>query len=604
MQAGQAIVAALAFTIAMLASGTPRSDVAGAAELDEALAATLIRWNGDIFWQPAAQSTDPILRAGDEARAVFGPIPDGDCNGPVARTIPREVDGNIVVLERNPTKPGQPLQFAHRDRAGNLVKWTDTLPRCDKPSLAGTAFCALGSRLARIVRGNVEWLFFCRKSTAGMEVTTDPYWQSSDPRFLLFGIIGFNRVSGEITFFDGRKGHVFDWSKPFVPPGGHSYSDVAGRAQAASFYDPTFAVPCHACHDNKSPYVIDPHVAQGRVGYFLGDSDPRAGAFGLNDYLPLRPRTPETPFRVVGSGYTSTYGTDIAHARTVEDPTGNCTGCHTLTTQVTGQRLAADAVGREPWVTFPTWAQLADLDVEQMQYAAVARHRTDWALRQGEGKIHPWMVPGSGNALSANAPPLSLEDWKKLSDCLWGAGGPECRYRPLYTPCPAPESAGETSALEEAAATVLPAPADETRFRRVLRVSWTYLNSYGGVPERDDVRFDVAVKTAAIPADRAAPKPSDYPTMSDVRMAEPESSARPVASAAGGLVIANVSYAGHRRWTDPEPSVDPRRFRLDLPAQCNQRYLIRLVPKRFCFDQSNIAYGPLEHKIYADIVCD
>jgi hypothetical protein len=117
------------------------------------------------------------------------------------------------------------------------------------------------------------------------------------------------------------------------------------------------------------------------------------------------------------------------------------------------------------------------------------------------------------------------------------------------------------------------------------------------------VRFDVAVRATARPADGAAPKPSDYPTLSDVTLAKPEPSAQPIATAGSSLVIANVSYAGHRRWTDPQPTVKPRQFRLDLPAECNQRYLIRLVPKRFCFDQTNIAYGPLEHKIYADIVC-
>src|SRR4051812_33502136 len=34
---------------------------------------TVLRWNGDIFWQPASQTGDVITRFGDEARAVFGP---------------------------------------------------------------------------------------------------------------------------------------------------------------------------------------------------------------------------------------------------------------------------------------------------------------------------------------------------------------------------------------------------------------------------------------------------------------------------------------------------------------------------------------------------
>src|SRR3546814_9808591 len=44
-------------------------------------------------------------------------------------------------------------------------------PRCDKPSLAGNVtYCGLGSRLNRVVRGNIEWLFFCRKSSSSREV--------------------------------------------------------------------------------------------------------------------------------------------------------------------------------------------------------------------------------------------------------------------------------------------------------------------------------------------------------------------------------------------------------------------------------------------------
>ena len=39
-------------------------------------------WNGDIFWAPASKMGDRVTRFGDEARAVFGPIPDGDCLAP------------------------------------------------------------------------------------------------------------------------------------------------------------------------------------------------------------------------------------------------------------------------------------------------------------------------------------------------------------------------------------------------------------------------------------------------------------------------------------------------------------------------------------------
>jgi hypothetical protein len=160
----------------------------------------LSAWNGNIFWAPASKSANAITKFGDEARAVFGPIPDDDCRDGVAKTMGLEVDGNSVDLKPNTSKPGSPLEFEHRDKSGQFVKWTTAIPQCDKPSLAGgVTYCGLNSRLNRVVRGNVEWLAFCRKSKT-KEVSTDPSWKASDPTFPLLGTIGFNTVSGEVVF--------------------------------------------------------------------------------------------------------------------------------------------------------------------------------------------------------------------------------------------------------------------------------------------------------------------------------------------------------------------------------------------------------------------
>src|SRR5262252_7568451 len=100
-------------------------------------AAAVISLNGDIFWAPATKTTAPITQFGDEARAVFGPIPDIDCTDSNAITTHLEVDGNVVDLKHNTSEAGSPLEFEHRDPAGNFVKWTTAIPRCDKPTLAG-----------------------------------------------------------------------------------------------------------------------------------------------------------------------------------------------------------------------------------------------------------------------------------------------------------------------------------------------------------------------------------------------------------------------------------------------------------------------------------
>ncbi len=585
---------------ALMGMGGPRED-------GTLLAQTIQAWNGDFLWEPAATSSNTITKFGDEARSVFGPIPDGDCGDSAARTIPLQIDGNIVDLKPNPEVAGHPLQFEHRDTEGNVVKWTNGIAQCDKPSLAGSAtYCGLNSRLGRVVKGNVEWLFFCRKSSASLEVEPIPYWQRSNPKFTLFGTIGFNRRTGEIVFFDGRKDRrEFDWTQKFAPPGGHSYADRKGRAMAEALYDPTFQVQCSACHDNKSAYIINPNIQQARVGYLEGQHGAQANAFSLGDFLSPERRSRSTPFRVIGSGYTRTYRVDLERAKAVRDPTGNCTECHTLTTQTTGQRFAADAVARDPVISHPNRAQFLRLDVERRKLREIASHRTAWASRSGAGKIHPWMVPVDGNDLSSLPPEISSSDWRVLSNCLWGAGGPECDYRPLYTSCPAPEAAeqGDASRPVDLSATVLPAASIELEVDRVLRLRWKYRNSYGDVPQRDDVRFNVAVKSTAIPSSGNAPAVADYPAMDETNDKNFMAIAGEIGTSGSATLVRNISYFEHSKFTEPIPTIDLRDFRLDLPATCNRRYLIRVLPKRFCFDQSGIAYGNVDHLLYADVSC-
>ncbi|CAN7584606.1 hypothetical protein LJR235_004179 [Pararhizobium sp. LjRoot235] len=578
----------------------------GAAPEQRAFAAIAQRWNGDVLWAPASASNDIITRFGDEARAVFGPIPDGDCTGGDAKSIPLEIEGNIVDLKPNPGKVGKPLEFEHRGADGKIVKWTESIAQCDKPSLAGNAtYCGMNSRLNRIVKGSVEWLVFCRKSTPHLGIEPEPYWQKSNPKFARLGMIGFNSLTGEIVFFDGRKDRAeFDWTQTFVPPGGRSYSDREGRAEAEALYDPTFQIECSACHDNKNPYVVNPHIGQARVGYRAGAQGREASAFSLGDYLPKTPRNEQRPFRVVGSGYTSTYGTSLRQAKTVRDPMGNCTECHTLTTQITGRRFASDATARAPFIADPSWAQLLEMRAERLELTAVNTHRTDWALRSGPGKIHPWMLPAKGNDLSAVAPEISSTDWEKLSNCLWGAGGTECGYRPLYTPCPPPGSPqGDGSEPLNSSVTELAPPAGEVNADRLLRLSWRYSNSYGNVPQRDDVRFNIAVKAVAIPSSGRAPLAGDYPDLDEAKGENFTAIDGEIGTSGSALLIRNASYFGHAKFTEPTPSTDLREFRIDLPAQCGRRYLVRLLPKRLCFDQSDTAYAEKGQLLYADIRC-
>ena len=604
-------VMVLAFSGAVLSAETiPRQNQRPGSRLDAAtlsFAAIADRWNGAFLWKPASASNDVVTKFGDEARSVFGPIPDIDCGGADAKILPLEIDGNIVDLKPNPAIPGHPLQFEHRDTAGHIVKWSTEIAKCDKPSLAGNVtYCGMNSRVIRKVAGNVEWTALCRKSTPHLEIDPEAYWQKDNPAFARLGIIGFNRKSGEIVFFDGGKNHAhFDWTRPFVPPGGRSYRDIEGRAAAALLYDPTFGIQCSACHDNKGPYVITPHMGQARIGYPGGAKSERALAFSLGDYIPAMVRDERRPFRVVGSAYTSIYATDIAGAKTVRDPSGNCTECHTLTTQITGQRIAADAADRDPVVTTPTWAQVVSVRAELLKLGEIDAHRTDWARRTGEGGIHPWMVPREGGKVDTASAQIAENDWRRLSDCIWEAGGEECGYRPLFTACPAPgmPSEGDASQPTDLSFAILPGPARQARADRVLRLNWRYINDYGGVPERDDVRFNIAVKSTAIPPLGNMPREGDYPSVGEARGDSIDMIAANVGISGASVVIGNLSYFGHERFTDPAPSTAPRQFRVDLPAMCNRRYLVRILPKRFCFDQSEVRYAQQGQLVFADVAC-
>jgi mono/diheme cytochrome c family protein len=253
---------------------------------------------------------------------------------------------------------------------------------------------------SRIEKGNVEWIALARKTRGPEVLKAERYWSQEDTSYALLGYIGFNPKTGELAFFDGTyEGMQFNWNSPTIQPGGAGYADEKGRAVASKTYNATFRINCAACHDNKEPRIITPYIKQARVGY----RDPeRAAAFSLGDLLPERTRNSKTPYRVVGTSYTAIHKATIDGSRVVADPSRNCTSCHGLTSGGTG-RFASDAVGR--------LGSLGDDSGVENGF------RTDWALRSGAGKIHPWMNPEpQGNDLSDDPPPplMTDADWDTL----------------------------------------------------------------------------------------------------------------------------------------------------------------------------------------------
>lgn len=560
------------------------------------------RWNGDILWAPAAKETDVNLRYADEVRSVFGPIPPFDVTqlGVVQRpdgwtsetaSLFVEVDGNRVELKPNTNKPGNPLEFEHRDASGVIVKWSQDVKLCDKPSLAGGVTpCGTASRIARFSKGNVEWLALARKTRGASPLTAEPYWSHANPDYALLGYIGFNRVTGEVAFFDGDPAQTFSWDAPTVAPGGQGYSDEVGRSAASRIYDPTFTVNCAACHDNKEPRIVTPYIKQARVGYRKPEL---ASAFSAGTLLPDLMRSERSPYRVVGSAYNLVHQGTIDGGRMVRDPSGRCTACHGLTNLNTA-RFASDAVARLGSLPDDTGPENA--------------FRTAWALRTGDGKIHPWMLPPpDGNSLARDpvAPGLSDSDWDRLRALMLS---PEPNALRVFTKAPAPES-------ERDEATRLADPFKPENFALVVQpnrdgagqkmpheftLSWTYLNGLGDVPARDDVRFDVAIREAAIPTGGTPPLPGEYPTLDDLKGSSASELGGGAFSDGRNLIFRNLSFVGHSKWTDPPPTTVPRQYRLSVPADRRKRYLIRVSPKRFPFDQSGELYSDKDHLFFVD----
>lgn len=570
-------------------------------------------WNGQIFWAPAGRLTDPIIvRAGDEIRSVFGPIPPFDVTTLGERVtsdgwrittalLPTEVDGNRVQLVPNTSLPGNPLQFEHTDVNGNHVKWATAVEKCDKPSLAGGVTpCGAASRISRAVKGTVEWLALARKADGVDVLQANSYWSPDDPAFALIGYIGFNRVSGEVAFFDGANSapRSYNWNAAIVPPGGAGYGDAAGRKMAATTYDATFRIDCANCHENKEPRIITPYMKHERVGY----SDPvLAVASSVGNLLPEMTRNVRQPYRVVGTGYNAQHAGTIARGRIFEDPTKQCASrCHGLTTLGTA-RFAFDSLGK--------LAEYVGAD-GQVDAAIENDYRTFWATRAGAGKIHPWMLPEAGNDLSTDppAPEISDEAWKVLKDVMLG-NSTAIPLLPIYTEAPAPESKlkEKTRLADPAGPASLVATVTPNRdnnggtLEREIHLQWIYLNTLGGVPTRDDVRFNIAIAETDIPAGDDETPIEQYPTIEQAKGLTAQRVSDAVWRDGKIIILKDVSYAGHTRWTDAAPATTPRPYRVDFPVAKGKRYLIRLVAKRHTFDQSQFAFSEVDHVASVDV---
>jgi hypothetical protein len=268
-----------------------------------------------------------------------------------------------------------------------------------------------------------------------------------------------------------------------------------------------------------------------------------------------------------------------------------------------GRRFAADAVGMPPTIEAPTVAQNAAIVQEKAALGFVQDHRTEWASSAGIGRILPWMIPEHGGKLSKGTRKISETEWAQLGQCVWGNGGNICNYRPLFTSCPAPGRNGDTFVPFDFSVRPHWLTGELANTPNVLHLTWKYLNGYGDVPQRDDVRFNIAVKVEDIPASQTSPDQHAYPTIDEAKGVRFVSLHDNLGWSGTAMLLQNASFDGHRQRTDPPLSDQPRHYSIAIPATCGKRYLIRVLPKRFCFDYSGISYSDADYLVYHDNTC-
>ena len=103
----------------------------------------------------------------------------------------------------------------------------------------------------------------------------------------------------------------------------------------------------------------------------------------------------------------------------------------------------------------------------------------------------------------------------------------------------------------------------------VLRISWRYLNAYGNVPQRDDVRFDLAIKDTPVPPNGRLPPPATIPAGRKqsvrLRLDAPAILRLPVPRQSS-----EMRHTGTLEVHRPVASTNLREYRIDVPASCDR----------------------------------
>ncbi|MBV1857749.1 MAG: hypothetical protein KUG77_04995 [Nannocystaceae bacterium] len=489
-----------------------------------------------------------------QCEAVLGKIPAISCDpanpapGTHVTRIPVFVDGYLLGFGGDRDEE----EFARRAANDDYT--------CDFPSIGGDFPCSVGSTLVQYENEdnpNVQWVGLCR----GVSEDNPGY-----DRFIGNGLIGANTVTGEMCFFFAAND---DEDAPYVLP--KLSSDVTSEAELGQWLPPRdMPGSCLSCHPNNDPWVMTPWLQPSYMAQVLTNDDyplELPDGVALDDifaarfirqtdarYKTLLPeplpkgRTAWTEeeilgddgellrrqYRAVGSSYVANEAAGTVKNRSgIKDPawevdfrkrlrlqpsdTSCAAACHAVA-NAHFDRMAKDSFGEK--------------------YAN--KYLSD-SMREAGTVGGTWMPPGGGSA----------EPWRSMFE------GSKATV-PAITECPIPKRL-ETPA----SVSVHCASSDDSEPGAFLDVQWSYLNDYGDVPGRDDIRFDVAITVTPGSellglASNGAPE--------GIRME---------AGAANTVVIRDVAPV----------SKGGSEYALEVPISDDDVVRVEVQPKRFCFEE-------------------
>ncbi len=484
-----------------------------------------------------------------QCEAVLGPIPEISCDpdnpapGTNVTRIPVFSDGLLLGFGGEWDDEELARRAAEEDYS------------CDFPSLGGDFACSIGSTLVQYWNEdnpNVQWVGLCR----GVGEDVPEY-----DRFIGNGLIGANTVTGEMCFFFGANENT---DEEYVLP--KLTADVESSADLEPWLPPgNMPGSCLSCHPNNDPWVLTPwlqpsymtqlltsdeysmtlpegveltdvlaaqHVRQTSAKYktLLPEPVPEGRtAWTEEEIFDEDGELMRRQYRAVGSSYVAAEAAGTVAARKgAVDPRWSINFRERLRLQP-----AENSCAKGCHATANSYFETLAYDSLGDKYAAKYLSES-----MSEGTLtDTWMPLGGG----------PVDHWEEMFESAEAT-------IPAITECPIPKR------LEEPVEVNVTCGEDGVS---EAELRWSYVNDYGGVPSRDDVRFDVALSYGS-GGSKLGIAGSDSPE--GVRM-----------EAAGDSVTMLRDVA-------PEPGTNE--YRVVVPFSNDAPLLhVDVQPKRFCFEE-------------------